>query len=822
MEEKAYKHLEIEPKWQKVWEDTGAHKTIDDESKPKYYTLEMFPYPSGEGLHMGHVRVYTIGDVIARYKRMNGFSVLHPMGADAFGLPAENAAIERGVNPREWTLKNMDNFIVQQKKLGGSYDWDRYVGTCLPEYYKFNQWLFLLFYEMGLAYKKEAAVNWCPSCNTVLANEQVEDGKCWRCDSEVTKKNLSQWFFKITKYADRLLDDLDQLDGWPEKVRMMQKNWIGKSEGAEIVFTVPELNNEKLPIFTTRPDTLYGVSYMVVAPEHPVVPRLIEGKENEGVINQFIDELKKQSEITRTSTDAEKIGYFTGSYAKHPLTGKEVPIWVANYVLMDYGTGAVMGVPAHDERDFSFAKKYNLPINIVIQPKDRELNLAEMTNAFIEDGILVNSEQFDGIGNREAIQKISKHLEEMGEGKLTTTYRLRDWLVSRQRYWGTPIPMIYCDDCGMVPVPQDQLPVVLPDGVKFDGKHNPLTTLDSFVHTTCPSCGKPAHRETDTMDTFVDSSWYYLRYVSPKEENKPFDSREANKWLPVDQYVGGIEHAVLHLLYSRFFTKVLYDAGLVSFEEPFNSLLTQGMVIKDGAKMSKSKGNVVSPNEIIEKYGADTGRLFILFAAPPDRDLDWSDSGVEGSYRFINRVWRLVNQHIDAITNQQEYKVETDEEKELRRMIHVTIKKATEDIGKRANFNTAISSIMELVNKLYSYPDNANKGLLKEAIETVVLLLAPMVPHVTEELWQTMGHENSVHQMQWPTFKEEYLVLDEVEIAIQVNGKVRGRIVVSTQATKEQIEEAVLNNERLNDWTQDKQVKKVIVIPGKLVNIVVG
>lgn len=822
MTDNVYNSALIEEKWQKKWEENETFKTIEDDVKPKFYALEQFPYPSGDGLHMGHVRVYTIGDVIARFKHMNGYQVLHPMGADAFGLPAENAAIQRGANPREWTVKNMEKMRNEQKKLGASYDWDKYVGTCLPEYYKFTQWLFLLFYEMGIAYKKEAAVNWCPDCNTVLANEQVEDGKCWRCGSDVTKKELSQWFLKITDYAERLLNDLDGLDGWPNKVKTMQKNWIGKSEGAEIVFTVPDIDDAKIPVFTTRPDTLYGVSYMVVAPEHPLVGDLIKGKDNEAEIKQFIEDLKKENEISRTSTDVEKVGYFTGTYAKHPLTGENVPIWVANYVLMDYGTGAVMGVAAHDERDFAFAKKYDLPINVVIQPKGKTLTVEEMDNAYTEDGVLVNSDKFDGMENREAITKICEYLDESGKGNSTITYRLRDWLISRQRYWGAPIPIVYCEDCGAVPVPTEQLPVILPEDVVFDGKTNPLTTSESFVNTTCPKCGKKARRETDTMDTFICSSWYYFRYISPHETEKPFDSKMVNKWMPVDEYVGGVEHAVLHLLYSRFFTKVLYDAGLVSFEEPFKSLLTQGMVIKDGAKMSKSKGNVVSPNEIFDRYGADTARLFILFTAPPDRDLDWTDAGVEGSHRFLNRVWRMVNQNLDVLKVNHELSVITEEEKELRRMIHVTIKKATDDIAERSNFNTAISSIMELVNKIYAYPKEANKALLKEAIETTLILLAPMSPHITAELWEIIGNEGDINNVAWPKHNEEYLVLDEVEIAIQVNGKVRGRIVISNDMTKEEIESTVLSNDKIEEWTQGKQIRKVIVVPKKLVNIVIG
>jgi leucyl-tRNA synthetase len=818
---KEYTPKEIEAKWQKVWRDTDLYKTDEDPTKPKYYALEQFPYPSGEGLHMGHMRVYSIGDVVARFRRMNGYRVLHPMGADAFGLPAENAAINRGVNPREWTLKNMERIRKEQALLGVSYDWDRYVGTCLPEYYKFNQWLFLLFYERGLAYRKKAFVNWCPSCSTVLANEQVEDGKCWRCDSEVTKKELEQWFLRITDYAERLLEGLDRLPDWPEKVKAMQRNWIGKSEGAHVIFTVPECGDEAITVFTTRPDTLYGVTYMVVAPEHPLVPRLIKGKENEQVILDFIERMKKQSEIERTSTDAEKVGYPTGAYAKHPLTGELVPIWVANYVLMDYGTGAVMGVPAHDERDFEFARKYGLPVKMVIRPKEGDPLTEPLTDAYTQDGILVNSGPFDGMDNREAIQAISKHLAEREQGGPTVNYRLRDWLISRQRYWGTPIPIVYCDTCGTVPVPKEDLPVVLPEDVVFDGKRNPLTTSETFVHTTCPSCGKPARRETDTMDTFVDSSWYYFRFTDAHNENKPFDPEQVAKWLPVDEYIGGIEHAVLHLLYSRFFTKVLYDAGLVPVDEPFKSLLTQGMVLKDGFKMSKSKGNVVSPLEIVDKYGADTARLFILFAAPPDRDLEWSDTGVEGSHRFLNRVWRLISQN-EALFKKEIVPAENlgAEAKELRRLLHQTIKKVTGEIGERSHFNTAISSIMELVNGLYSYPESADRGMFKEALEKLVILLAPFVPHITEELWQMMGKEGSVHLVSWPSYDESALVLDEVEIAVQINGKVRDKLVVPTQASREEVEKLALATNRIQQLIAGKTVRKVIVVPGKLVNIV--
>lgn len=817
---KEYTPKNIESKWQRRWQEANHYHTDEDEKKPKYYALEQFPYPSGEGLHMGHMRVYSIGDVVARFRRMNGYRVLHPMGADAFGLPAENAAINRGVNPREWTLANMERIRKEQALIGASYDWDRYVGTCKPDYYKFNQWLFLLFYERGLAYRKKAFVNWCPDCHTVLANEQVEDGKCWRCNSEVTKKELEQWFFRITDYAERLLEGLDRLPDWPDKVRAMQRNWIGKSEGAHVTFTIPECGDQEVTVFTTRPDTLFGVSYLVLAPEHPLVPELIKGKQSQEEILAFIEQTKKQSEIERTSADAEKVGLFTGAYAKHPLTGEKIPIWVANYVLLDYGTGAVMGVPAHDERDFQFATKYGLPIKVVIQPEGEKL-AEPLAEAYTDDGILTRSGQFDGMPNSRAIKEIAALLEERNQGEWTTTYRLRDWLISRQRYWGTPIPIIYCDECGTVPVPKEQLPVILPEDVVFDGKRNPLTTSETFVKTTCPRCGKPARRETDTMDTFVDSSWYFMRYTDPKNSELPFSPQKVNKWLPVDEYIGGIEHAVLHLLYSRFFTKVLYDAGLVLVDEPFKSLLTQGMVLKDGLKMSKSKGNVVSPLEIIDKYGADTARLFILFAAPPDRDLEWSDTGVEGSYRFINRVWRLIIQHEDLFSQEiAPSPTLSGEAKALRRLLHQTIKKVTSEIGERSHFNTAISAIMELVNGLYSYPDAADRAILKESLETLVILLAPFVPHVTEELWERMGKEGSVHSVQWPAYDEQALVLDEVEIAVQINGKVRDKLVVATQATREEVEKQALETERIQALITGKTVRKVIVVPGKLVNIV--
>ena len=814
-----YQAKEIEAKWQRVWAEAGVHRTDPDATKTKFYTLEQFPYPSGEGMHMGHVRVYSIGDVIARFKRMNGYRVLHPMGVDAFGMPAENAAIERGVNPRDWTLNNMKKFREEQERLGISYDWDRYLATCLPDYYRFTQWLFLLFYERGLAYRKKASVNWCPDCATVLANEQVENGKCWRCDAEVTKKELEQWFLKITDYADRLLEGLDRLPRWPERVKTMQRNWIGRSEGAKVTFTLPELNDEPVTVFTTRPDTLYGVTYLVLAPEHPLVERLIAGKEKEEELRAFIEQMKKESEIERTAADAEKVGMDTGAVARHPLTGETVPVWIANYVLMDYGTGAVMGVPAHDERDFQFARKYGLPIRHVIQPRDGELE-NPLAEAYTGEGVLINSGPFDGMDNREAIRAISDQLAEKEAGGPAVTYRLRDWLISRQRYWGCPIPIVYCDGCGAVPVPKEELPVLLPEDVTFDGKRNPLTTSESFVQTTCPSCGGPARRETDTMDTFIDSSWYFFRYADAKNDRLPFDPERIREWLPVDEYIGGIEHAVLHLLYSRFFTKVLYDAGLVHVDEPFTSLLTQGMVLMDGAKMSKSKGNTVSPLEIIERYGADTARLFILFAAPPERDLEWSDSGVEGCYRFLGRVFRAVMDNEELFRNRPEARPEKGPARDLYRRIHRTIKKVTEDVGERYHFNTAISAIMELFNAINEYPEDADRGTLADALETGVILLAPFAPHLAEELWHAMGHETSVHEQPWPSYDPEMLVEEEVEMAVQINGRVRDKLVVPVTADRETVEQLALNQERIKNHLSGKTVRKVIVVPKKLVNIV--
>ena len=822
-----YSPQSIEKKWQSKWLDENVYKTEMDEKRPKYYALEMFPYPSGN-LHMGHVRNYSIGDVLARFKTMEGYNVLHPMGFDSFGMPAENAAIKHGVKPSDWTYSNIDNMKRQQREMGLSYDWDREVLTCRQDYYRWTQWIFQLFYKKGLAYKKKAYVNWCDTCGTVLANEQVEDGKCWRCDSEVVKKDLSQWFLKITDYADELLKDLDKLQGWPERVRIMQENWIGRSEGLEFELEVPALG-EKIAAYTTRPDTVYGITFLALAAEHPLVEKICEANpEKAEAIRDFVKEAQNQSDIERTSSESEKKGIGTGVYVVNPFNGNEAEIWVTNYVLADYGTGAVIGVPSEDQRDWMFATKYNLKKIITLQPKDRELKLEEMTEAYVDKaGILVNSAEFNGMDIKSAMQGIMDKAEKEGFGKRRVNYRLRDWLISRQRYWGAPIPVIYCDDCGEVLVPEDQLPVQLPEDVKFEqGSVSPLAQSEAFVNCTCPKCGKPARRETDTMDTFICSSWYYLRYTDPHNDKMPFDKEKVNYWAPVDQYIGGIEHAILHLLYSRFFTKVLRDAGMLSFDEPFKRLLTQGMVLKDGSKMSKSKGNVVSPEEIIGKYGADTARLFILFAAPVDRDLDWSDEGVEGSFRFLKRVWRIIEifeNQIKAGADEYDIKALTPEEKELRHVLHVTLKKVTDDLGERFNFNTAISTIMELVNAFYKFQNNdkLNPGLAREVSVNLIKMLAPFVPHITEELWAELGFEGSVHQQKWPKYDEAATQKDEVEIVLQINGKVRDRIMIPANISKEEMEQAAKDNQRVQELTEGKTIIKMICVPKKLVNIVV-
>ena len=817
-----YNFSEIEKKWQTKWAEGDVFKVTEDPDKEKYYVLEMFPYPSGK-LHMGHVRNYSIGDVLARFKKMKGFNVLHPMGWDSFGLPAENAAIKHGVEPSKWTWENIGEMREQLKELGLSYDWDREVATCHPDYYKWMQWIFIQFYKKGLAYKKENPVNWCPSCQTVLANEQVVDGKCERCKTLVGKKDLSQWYFKITDYAERLLDNLEELPGWPNKVKLMQKNWIGKSIGAEVTFEIDGFD-KGLDVFTTRPDTLYGVTYMVMAPEHPYLKELVAGSEYEEPVNAYVDKVQHMSDIERTSTTNEKTGQFTGRYAINPLTGKKVPIFISDYVLMDYGTGAIMAVPAHDQRDFDFAKKFDLEIIPVVDSDDPEVDVYDLKAAFAAEGTMINSEMFNGMNNKEAIEKIIDYLEEKKIGKKSINYKLRDWLISRQRYWGTPIPMIHCDDCGWVPEKEENLPVLLPADVQFTGKgESPLATSKTFVNTTCPVCGKPARRELDTMDTFLDSSWYFLRYCDPKNTEAPFSKEKVDYWMNVDQYIGGVEHAILHLMYARFFQMALYDLGLVSTEEPFKNLLTQGMVIKDGAKMSKSLGNVVSPAEIIDKYGADTARLFILFAAPPERELDWSDQGVEGSFRFINRVYRMVYDFSQNYSEVPEsYEISCDADKNMAYWLNYAIKKVSDDIGERFNFNTAISTIMELVNEMYRYKEGTvNPGLFGAAIKDLIIMLAPFVPHVTEEMWEHLGYEGSVHDQNWPEYDEKALVKDTVEIVVQVNGKIKEKLDIAGGLSREEMEKTAMENEKVKGLIEGKNVVKVIAVPGKLINIVV-
>lgn len=824
MKEK-YNFTEIEKKWQDVWEKEDAFKTVEDYDKEKYYVLEMFPYPSGK-LHMGHVRNYSIGDVIARFKRLKGYNVLHPMGWDSFGLPAENAAIKNDIHPAIWTDSNIAEMHRQLQGLGFSYDWNREVATCKEEYYKWMQWIFIQFYNKGLAYKKDNPVNWCPSCQTVLANEQVVDGCCERCHTPVTKKRLSQWYLKITDYADRLLKDLDKMPGWPEKVKLMQKNWIGRSTGAEVTFEIENFS-KKLQIYTTRPDTLFGVTYMVLAPEHPFVPELTNGTEYEDAVKAYQEECQHKSEIERTSLTKEKTGVFTGCYGINPVKGKKVPIFISDYVMMDYGTGAIMAVPAHDQRDFEFAKKFDLDIIPVVDTQNPEIDINNLTEAFVAEGTMINSGKYTGMNNKEAIEEITKDLEADGLGKAQVNYKLRDWLISRQRYWGCPIPMVYCEECGWVPEKEENLPVKLPTDVEFTGKgDSPLKTSKTFGETTCPCCGKKAVREFDTMDTFVDSSWYFLRYCDAHNSEKPFDKKKADYWMNVDQYIGGVEHAILHLLYARFFQMVMHDLGLVDAEEPFDNLLTQGMVIKDGAKMSKSLGNIVSPEEIQAKYGADTARLFILFAAPPEKELDWSDAGVEGSYRFLNRVYRLVQEYVNEIRGDfrgsETITIQSAEDKALNFQLNATVKKVTEDAGGRFSFNTAISSIMELVNALYKYKQGeVNVPLMNDAIEKLILILNPFVPHITEELWNDLGHEDRVYQQNWPEFDPAALELETVEIIVQVNGKLKDKMAFEKNAEKSAIEEAALASERVQDAIAGKSVVKTIVVPNKLINFVV-
>lgn len=815
----------IEKKWQKVWEDENAFGTSEDFTKEKFYDLEMFPYPSGK-LHMGHVRNYSIGDVIARFKRMKGYNVLHVMGWDSFGLPAENAAIKHNIPPAEWTDSNIAEMRRQLKSLGFSYDWDRETATCKEDYYKWMQWLFIQFFNKGLAEKRDSSVNWCPSCQTVLANEQVVEGCCERCHTPVTKKYLSQWYLKITDYADRLLKNLDELPGWPDKVKMMQKNWIGRSTGAELEMKIKDTDKE-LTVYTTRPDTIFGVTFMVLAPEHPYVSELVAGTEYEEAAKAYIEECKHKSEIERTSLSKEKTGVFIGHYCVNPVNGKEIPIFISDYVMMDYGTGAIMGVPAHDQRDFDFAKKFDLEIIPVIDTHDPDVDFNNMTEATPAEGTMFNSGKYDGMNNKDAIKEITKDFHQKGIGREKVNYKLRDWLISRQRYWGCPIPMIYCEDCGWVPEKEENLPVRLPIDVEFTGKgDSPLTTSADFQNTTCPCCGKPAKREIDTMDTFMDSSWYFLRYCDPHNSEKPFDKEKADYWMNVDQYIGGVEHAILHLLYARFFQMVLHDLGLVEAEEPFKNLLTQGMVIKDGTKMSKSIGNVVSPEEIQQRYGSDTARLFILFAAPPEKELDWSDSGVEGSYRFLNRVYRLVYDYIENIRGEvvpdSRIEIRNERDKSLNYTLNGTIKKVTEDAGGRYSFNTAISSIMELVNELYKYKQSGeiNIPLMELAINDLLLILNPFTPHITEELWSDMGHKERVYQTPWPEYDPSALVLDEIEVIVQINGRIKDKLVVPRDTDKEKLEELARSSAKVQSACEGKTIVKAIVIPGKLVNFV--
>ena len=850
-----YTPAQIEEKWQKAWAEQGLNKTSNDPNKPKFYALSMFPYPSGN-LHMGHVRNYTIADVIARVRRMQGFRVLNPMGWDAFGLPAENAAIERNIRPAEWTAQNIAQMRSQFDQLGISFDWDRELATCSPDYYRWTQWIFLEFFKAGLAYQKEATVNWDPIDQTVLANEQVDSaGKSWRSGAVVERKLLRQWFFKITDYAEQLLADLDQLTGWPEKVRLMQANWIGKSTGAQVTFTAE--SGDQLVVFTTRPDTLWGATFMVLSPEHSLVEKLTTPEQAEAIAT-YQTAAAKKSDLDRMAEGQEKTGVWTGSYAINPVNGEQVPIWIADYVLVDYGTGAIMAVPAHDPRDFEFAKKFNLPIKVVVQPESESLEGATMTAAHVGGGVMVNSAELNGIpAGKETGQSVEaavQWLEANGKGTGTNNYRLRDWLISRQRYWGTPIPIIHCPNCGAVPVPDADLPVKLPEDVAFSGRGaSPLAQLASWINVPCPTCGTPAQRETDTMDTFIDSSWYFLRYPDAKNDQQAFDPAIANDWLPVDQYVGGIEHAILHLLYSRFFTKVLRDRGLLNFDEPFKRLLTQGMVqgktyknsrtgkyvlaidIADLAnpvdpetgdalevvyeKMSKSKYNGVAPGDVVDKYGADTARMFILFKAPPEKDLEWEDADVEGQFRFLNRVWRLATEQGTGGKTTPNSAL-SKPEKELRRAIHFAIQAITEDLADEYQFNTAISEMMKLSNALTDAPCKESP-VYAEGIETLIKLLAPFSPHIAEELWHHLGYTDSVHIQPWLVLDESALVVDEITLVIQVLGKTKGTIQVPAQSTKEQLEEYARSSDLAKRHLDGKEIKKVIVVPGKLVNFVV-
>jgi len=835
-----YPFHEIEPAWQRYWKESGSFRADTAEAAQKYYCLMMFPYPSS-ALHVGHGRNYIIGDAVARYKKMHGLNVLTPMGWDAFGLPAENAAIKSGTPPRESTLSNIATMKRQLESWGVCYDWDREVASCMPDYYRWTQWFFLKFYEKGLAYKGKAAVNWCPSCATVLANEQVVDGRCERCDTHVTEEQREQWFLKITDYAQRLLDDLATLDGWPERVKTMQANWIGRSEGTRLDFELVPRDDgtpdpcPSVPCFTTRVDTIYGCTYMVMAPEYPDLLTLVAGLPEEQSVRDFITATAGESTADRAADTLEKNGVFTGRYVVNPYNAEKIPLWVSDYVLMEYGTGAVMAVPAHDTRDWAFARKYGLPIRMSIQNPEQPLRLDEMEDAYVEDGITVDSGPFSGMPNREAIAKMTNYAGEKGFGGAMVHYRLRDWLISRQRYWGAPIPMIECPDCGIVPVPESELPVLLPEDVEFKPTgESPLLRSESFMHVPCPKCGKPARRESDTMDTFVDSSWYFLRFLSPDNENAAFDTGTCNRWMPVDQYIGGVEHAILHLMYARFFTKVLHDLGLVTFAEPFAHLFTQGMICKrneeDGQlyKMSKSKGNVVSPDPLIEQYGADTVRLYTLFLGPPEKDAEWDDRGIEGASRFLRRLWRRVCENREHLRGAAGLVPAIDAmakpERDLYRKTHETIEQVTRDMEGAFHFNSAIARIMELTHAVDALGVSADSGdqqkaVYRTAVETAVILLSPLAPHIAEELWREMDHDPSILDVPWPAVDREALARDEIDIVVQVNGKVRGRITVAADADRAHIEAMAMDTPAVRKHLDGKTVRKVIVVPGRLVNI---
>jgi len=822
---KRYNFKAIEPKWQKRWDETGQFVTKEESNKPKYYVLEMLPYPSG-ALHIGHVRNYSLGDAVARFKRMQGFNVLHPIGWDAFGLPAENAAIKRNIHPEVWTLDNINAMKEQCFRMGWSYDWTREIASCTPEYYRWNQWFFIQMYERNLAYRKKGTVNWCEECQTVLANEQVENGRCWRDGSVVTVKDLEQWYFRITNYSDELLKDLDLLERWPEKVKTMQRNWIDKSVGAQVRFPIVDDEGSSVDIFTTRLDTIFGATFLALAPEHALVSKWRDDLGKGIELNNFVEKMFQQEKATPELKEIEKEGIFTGHYAVNPFNGEEIPIWVSNFVLIEYGTGAIMAVPAHDERDHEFASKYDLPIREVIQPIEDRIGF-ELREAFLEYGNLVNSGDFSGLSSQEAQEKMAEYAQKLKFGEKSVSYRLKDWGISRQRYWGTPIPIIYCKECGTVPVPEDDLPVILPELDHIELGQSPLANASDFLNVTCPKCEGKAKRETDTMDTFVDSSWYFYRYTNAQLDTAPVQRKAVEYWLPVDIYIGGVEHAILHLVYMRFFTKVMRDLNLFSFSEGVDGLFTQGMVLKDGAAMSKSKGNTVAPDEVIHEYGADALRLFIQFAAPPDRDLEWNDRGLEGCFRFLNRIWRLLYRFHKELENENgEYSVNDEELSEsaraVRRKLHQTIRKVTKDL-ERIHQNTAIAAIMEFLNSVQDYVDQEepNLFLLKEVFESLALILAPFAPHFSEEIWEILGHKESLSLMSWPDFDVELAREEEVEIVIQINGKVRSKFLASSQISEEDMKSRALEDERTKEYVEGKAISNVVVVPKKLVNIVV-